>query len=222
MRCVAENPSERFLTLADFKDAILSDDFESSKIYKKDKSAPKNFRKIYLAICAAVAALILFLLVVLKNIGADYPADSLKPWEIPADVYSKIKSGGFRSGAFFIEDIKTWKAEKMALLKVCEDNYKEAKILSEKSEAQVLAEVEEHLENLLREDPDLVSYSDEKRFREYRESEIKMALFNWRLARSNLADELENLKSLREDLSGERAYKEYVEGIYKNYLRSIE
>lgn len=112
--------------------------------------------------------------------------------------------------------MRTWKEQKKSLLEVCESNYNRAKILSEKSEAMVLEELEKRFEKQRREEPDSVLYSDEGRFKEYKEGEMKMALFNWRLARSGLADELEILKNLRRDLEGEGAYRKSRRRFIKN------
>ena len=222
LRCVAENPSERFVTLQAFKDAVFSEDFESSKIYGAAKPESGNSRKIYFALSAALALFLIF--AAAKFAPRFWPtfAESAEGYEIPGEIYSKIRAEGFSSGGFFIEDMRTWKEQKKSLLEVCESNYKRAKILSEKSEAMVLEELEKRLEKQRREEPDSVLYSDEVRFKEYKEGEIKMALFNWRLARGGLAGELENLKSLRSDLEGEGAYRKYAAQIYKKYLDSLE
>ena len=208
LRCAAENPAERFLTLEAFKEAVFSKDFESSKIYSVRK--PKGIKKIYIAL----VALFVFSFAAFK-ISKNTGDNSIR-YEIPEEIYSKIKSEGFNQGAFFIEDIQTWKAQKQSVLEVCEDNLKKSQALAKKSEKQVLKEVEERLAN------DPLYAPDADKYTEYRKIEIKSALFDWRLARSGLADELENVRNLREAVKGEKLYREYATQSYKKYLDSLK
>ena len=108
----------------------------------------------------------------------------------------------------------------MSVLKVCQDNFIQSKALAEKTKEQVLADVEKRIADFCKTDQLFAPNSDE--FKEYREKEIEMALYAWRLARSSLAGELETIRDLKDSLRGENAYREYVAHEYKNYLDSLK
>lgn len=100
LRCVAENPSERFVTLQAFKDAVFSEDFESSKIYGAAKPESGNSKKIYFALAAALAIFLLFAAAKFAPRVCPTFAESAEGYEISGEIYSKIRAEGFSSGGF--------------------------------------------------------------------------------------------------------------------------
>ena len=218
LRCVSENPSERFVTLEAFKQAVFSENFESSKSYGIGKKGGGNSRKISIAVVAVIALLGVFLAAKYAIFHRATPPEDMVA--VSDELYSKIKANGFQSGVFFIEDMQTWKRQRMSVLKVCQDNFIQSKALAEKTKEQVLADVEKRIADFCKTYQLFAPNSDE--FKEYREKEIEMALYAWRLARSSLADELETIRNLKDALRGENAYREYVAHEYKNYLDSLK
>lgn len=83
-----------------FKDAVFSEDFESSKIYGAAKPESKISKKIHFALAAALAIFLLFASA--KFAPRVWPSleERAKGSEIPSEIYSKIRAEGFSSGGF--------------------------------------------------------------------------------------------------------------------------
>ena len=230
LRAVSESSGDRYVTLQDFKKAVFSEDFESSKIYNPP-AGRKFFSRKRFYIPAALAAVFAILLFAkffggispsgLSSSGGSMGPDS-STYEIPDEIYLKIKSDGFHSGEFFIDDIESWKQAKLSVLLVLRENYAKSKALSEMTREQVVSMVDEDLLRRKESEPDLPIYGDKERFEAFRASEVEMVLFSWKLARDGLADELETLNEFEDALKNDSQYRKYVSETYKKYLEGLK
>lgn len=143
-------------------------------------------------------------------------------YKIPNEIYLKIKDSGFHSGAFFIEDIKTWKNAKRSILKVWSQNLEKSKAVAEQTEEQVIAKANEKFFKEREELSNSLIHVNEKKLNEMRDGEIKMALFEWRNARERLSDELAGMEELKDAVERDDQYRRYVSEAYENYLKSLK
>lgn len=226
LRAVSENPGDRYVSLQAFKDAVLSEDFESSKVYSTVDRQKNNPRKIFfsLGICILLSLALLTIFKIFLGEDAPHSLSQIKPaaYEIPNDIYINIKENGFHDGNFFIDDIKTWKDRKRSVLKAWSEDFEKSKLLAQKTEEQVLAAAEASFMEEKMELLDSFPHTDKKRLEEIRAGEIKLALFEWQNARKNLADEQAGLEELKDAIDSDDQYKKYVSGEYKNYLKRLK
>ena len=225
LRAVSENPADRYVSLKAFKEAVFSDDFESSKIYSAPPKAKINSRKTFFALglCAVcLAAVLLAGKFRTEKIPNNASYANRAEYKIPNEIYLKIKDSGFHSGAFFIEDIKTWKNAKRSILKVWSQNLEKSKAVAEQTEEQVIAKANEKFFKEREELSNSLIHVNEKKLNEMRDGEIKMALFEWRNARERLSDELAGMEELKDAVERDDQYRRYVSEAYENYLKSLK
>ena len=226
LRAVSENPGDRYVSLQAFKEAVLSENFESSKVYSTVDRQKNNPRKIFfsLGICVLLSLALLTIFKIFLGEDAPHSLSQIKPaaYEIPNDIYINIKENGFHDGNFFIDDIKTWKDRKRSVLKAWSEDFEKSKLLAQKTEEQVLAAAEASFMEEKMELLDSFPHTDKKRLEEIRAGEIKLALFEWQNARKNLADEQAGLEELKDAIDSDDQYKKYVSGEYKNYLKRLK
>lgn len=226
LRAVSENPGERYVSLQAFKEAVLSENFESSKVYSTVDRQKNNPRKIFfsLGICVLLSLALLTIFKIFLGEDAPHSLSQIKlaAYEIPNDIYINIKENGFHDGNFFIDDIKTWKDRKRSVLKAWSEDFEKSKLLAQKTEEQVLAAAEASFMEEKMELLDSFPHTDKKRLEEIRAGEIKLALFEWQNARKNLADEQAGLEELKDAIDSDDQYKKYVSGEYKNYLKRLK
>ena len=226
LRAVSENPGDRYVSLQAFKEAVLSENFESSKVYNAVDRPKNNQRKIFfsIGICALFSLALLTIAGIFSGESVHDGVSQSKPseYEIPNDIYIKIKENGFQDGNFFIEDIYTWKDRKRSVLRAWNEDFEKSKLLARKTKEQVLAESEA---NFMKEKTELLDsfpQIDKKKLEEIRSGEIKLALFEWQNARENLADEQAELEELKDAIDSDEQYKQYVSGEYKKYLKRLK
>ncbi len=226
LRAVSENPGDRYVSLQAFKDAVFSENFESSKVYNAVDRPKNNQRKIFfsIGICALFSLALLTIAGIFSGESVHDRVSQSKPseYEIPNDIYIKIKENGFQDGNFFIEDIYTWKDRKRSVLRAWNEDFEKSKLLAQKTKEQVLAESEA---NFIKEKTELLDsspHTDRKKLEEIRSGEIKLALFEWQNARENLADEQAELEELKDAIDSDEQYKQYVSGEYKKYLKRLK
>lgn len=226
LRAVSENPGDRYVSLQAFKEAVLSENFESSKVYSTVDRQKNNPRKIFfsLGICVLLSLALLTIFKIFLGEDVPHSLSQIKPvaYEIPNDIYINIKENGFHDGNFFIDDIKTWKDRKRSVLKAWSEDFEKSKLLAQKTEEQVLAAAEANFMEEKMELLDSFPHTDKKRLEEIRAGEIKLALFEWQNARKNLADEQAGLEELKDAIDSDDQYKKYVSGEYKNYLKRLK
>lgn len=226
LRAVSENPGDRYVSLQAFKEAVLSENFESSKVYSTVDRQKNSPRKIFfsLGICVLLSLALLTIFKIFLGEDAPHSLSQIKPsaYEIPNDIYINIKENGFHDGNFFIDDIKTWKDRKRSVLKAWSEDFEKSKLLAQKTEEQVLAAAEASFMEEKMELLDSFPHTDKKRLEEIRAGEIKLALFEWQNARKNLADEQAGLEELKDAIDSDDQYKKYVSGEYKNYLKRLK
>lgn len=130
MRCIyralAQKPSDRFLRINDFKDAIFSSDFNSSKIEHHEespkKSSQKNLTKFatYAALILASSAIFLTTsrLFFANNNQKNFDSESLNASEqeaekMPSELFQKIKKDGLvdEETAQYIKSQDEWQKE---------------------------------------------------------------------------------------------------------------
>lgn len=226
LRAISENPADRYVSLKAFKDAVFSDDFESSKTYNAQPKSKINSKKTFFAIALCTVCLVVAFLLAGKfrtGISPDNVSYANRAeYKIPDEIYLKIKKNGFHSGGFFIEDINTWKAGKQSVLNEWSKNLEKSKALAEKTEEQVIAIANEKFLREWKESPESITHSGGEKLKEIRDGEIKLALFEWRNARMGLPDELTVLEELKDAVNGDEQYKQYVSEIYENYLKSLK
>ena len=209
-----------------FKEAVFSENFESSKVYNAVGRPKNNQRKIFfsIGICALFSLALLTIAGIFSGESVHDGVSQSKPseYEIPNDIYIKIKENGFQDGNFFIEDIYTWKDRKRSVLRAWNEDFEKSNLLAQKTKEQVLAESEA---NFMKEKTELLDsfpHIDKKKLEEIRADEIKLALFEWQNARENLADEQAELEELKDAIDSDEQYKQYVSGEYKKYLKRLK
>lgn len=188
LRAIAENPADRFVSLADFKAAVLSDDFERSRMFKTtaEKAARRKFfRKGVLASGIAAfagAAIAAAGVLAYVRVASGVPAAP----EVEDALFEKISADGLRdeSRGLYIDSREEWTKKRRAKIKLFRSSVDEQRALAAMTDEEISEK--EGSEMWLRRDVET--------------------------AREALPGNLEYLKRMESELADVSAYRAYVAG----------
>ncbi len=167
MRAIAENPSERFLTIQDFRNAIVSTDFSMSLNFVKSVDTPKkSFKSV---IYAGIATIGIAVVGILASVVSTYllsqkdanvqeievsstKSTATQKQELLSDEFFKtVSEKGFYNSAtkIKIDSFEDWKTKYFDNAKSYENEYLQKKELAEKTDAQIDIEIENEMQQTI-------------------------------------------------------------------------
>ncbi len=230
LRAIAENPSERYLTIRDFKNAVLSENFSSSLIANNGKSK-KTLGKKYLgafALCAAIFAGAFFCV---RQIyfGRAAP-EHVGAFEMDGQVFNNISKNGFSDEELGVKIMShaQWLEHNKNIYGQFKSDYESARELSKKTKGEIAAEVRkkysEDFDRLFSEitapaerEIGLKKYLEAKR--EWIARDIESEIKNVSRAKDGLGDSLESMSLISERMENPALYKQYVFESYERYQK---
>ncbi|MBQ6534671.1 MAG: serine/threonine protein kinase [Opitutales bacterium] len=246
MRAVAENPADRFLTIADFKNALLSEDFDSSREYAGGESpaseaAPKRRRRgaFFYALAAAAVGAAVFEIYQTRRDPAPAPQYSEEiRFRVPEEIFERISEEGFsdKSVPARIKSRAQWLESQKETLDVAKENLAKEKKLAAMTAADIddamrkkyakefsrweTLEKELNQKGAARRE---IEASKERCFapvRDFLDNDIASMKLRVSLAPDRIASEIETIKIFTGFLENPKYYREYVEREYEKYLES--
>lgn len=186
LRAIAENPADRFVTLADFKAAVLSDDFESSRAFRTtaEKTARRKFFRAGALASAVAAALGAGAVLAGTQVYYSLAYPSAEPPAVADAVFEKISAEGLRdeTRGIYVYSRAAWRESRREML----ENTK--KIIAEQLALARLSD-------------------DEIRARAANDRSLP---YNVRSARESLVNLREVLAYNERELADDSAYRDYV------------
>ena len=186
LRAIAENPADRFVSLADFKAAVLSDDFERSRTFRttEEKAAQRKiFRKgVSASGIAAFAGAAIAAAGVLAYMRAAFGVPAMP--EVEDALFEKIAADGFcdEASGLYIDSREAWTEKRRAQIKLFRGTVDEQRSLAAMTEEEIATE--EKTEMWIRRDVET--------------------------AREALPSNLAYLKRMESELTDDSAYRAYV------------
>lgn len=184
LRAIAENPADRFVTLADFKAAALSDDFESSRAFRTtaEKTARRKFFRAGALASAVAAALGAGAVLAGTQVYYSLAYPSAEPPAVADAVFEKISAEGLRdeTRGIYVYSRAAWRERHREIL--------------------------ERLKKKFAEDLALARLSDD----EIRAADDRSLPLLVKIAREGLANLGETVARMERELADDSAYRDYV------------
>lgn len=187
LRAIAENPADRFVTLADFKAAVLSDDFESSRAFRTtaEKTARRKFFRAGALASAVAAALGAGAVLAGTRIYYALAYPSAEPPAVADSVFAKVSAEGLRDEArgIYVDSRAAWRERRREILEDLKKDFAEDLALARLSEDEIRA----------------------------RASGDRNLPHHVKIARERLANLGETVARMERELADDSAYRAYVE-----------
>ncbi|MGN0834949.1 MAG: hypothetical protein ACI4QA_03865 [Candidatus Spyradosoma sp.] len=143
LRAIAENPADRFVTLADFRNAALSDDFESSRTFRTtaEKTARRRFFRAGALASAVAAALGAGAVLAGTRIYYSLAYPSYEPPAVADALFGKISAEGLRDEerGVYIDDREAWRKGRREFLEGLKKDFARDLALARLSEEEIRA-----------------------------------------------------------------------------------
>lgn len=186
LRAIAENPADRFVTLADFKAAALSDDFESSRAFRTtaEKTARRKFFRAGALASAVAAALGAGAVLAGTRVYYSLAYPSAKPPAVADAVFEKISAEGLRdeTRGIYVDSRAAWRESRREMLENTKKIIAEQLALARLSDDEIRA----------------------------RAADDRSLPYNVRSARESLVNLREVLAYNERELANDSAYRDYV------------
>ena len=187
LRAIAENPADRFVTLADFKAAVLSDDFESSRAFRTtaEKTARRKFFRAGALASAVAAALGAGAVLAGTRIYYALAYPSAEPPAVADAVFAKVSAEGLRDEVrgIYVDSRAAWRERRREILEDLKKDFAEDLALARLSEDEIRA----------------------------RASGDRNLPHHVKIARERLANLSETVARMERELADDSAYRAYVE-----------
>ncbi len=187
LRAIAENPADRFVTLADFKAAVLSDDFESSRAFRTtaEKTARRKFFRAGALASAVAAALGAGAVLAGTRIYYALAYPSAEPPAVADAVFAKVSAEGLRDEVrgIYVDSRAAWRERRREILEDLKKDFAEDLALARLSEDEIRA----------------------------RASGDRNLPHHVKIARERLANLGETVARMERELADDSAYRAYVE-----------
>lgn len=187
LRAIAENPADRFVTLADFKAAVLSDDFESSRAFRTtaEKTARRKFFRTGALASAVAAALGAGAVLAGTRIYYALAYPSAEPPAVADAVFAKVSAEGLRDEVrgIYVDSRAAWRERRREILEDLKKDFAEDLALARLSEDEIRA----------------------------RASGDRNLPHHVKIARERLANLGETVARMERELADDSAYRAYVE-----------
>lgn len=234
MRAIAENSTERFLTLQDFRNAIVSEDFSSSINFEQSEDVSKgNNAKLYAALAALAAAAGGTLLYTSQSDIENSLPTQIQEIAFDEQLFKQIYDFGFSDKAtkISIDSYSNWLKQKQQLIADFEKELKQAKKTSNKTSEQIVAEVNKKYQKEFDEkfgnmygNSNSADYKKGlrgylKANKKWIDEEIQSQLDSVEHLNSNQADLIENIAELNSQIKNPEIYKRYVISEYSRYKK---
>lgn len=143
LRAIAENPAERFLTIADFRNAVFSEDFSSSLIALGGGRVKRVKSGYFAALTADIAVLAGVFFCVRQYHRPTVPPAPASAFDVGGRLFARISESGFSGeevGAKIMSH-NQWLERNRGIFSQLKEDYENAKKLSLKTEDEIVAEV---------------------------------------------------------------------------------
>ena len=143
LRAIAENPAERYLTIADFRNAVFSEDFSSSLIAFGGGRAKRVKGGYFAALAAGITVLTGVFFCVRHFYSAGVPPAQASAFDVGGRLFARISESGFSDeevGAKIMSH-NQWLERNRDIFSQLKEDYENAKKLSAKTEDEIVAEV---------------------------------------------------------------------------------
>ena len=157
MRAIAENPTERFLTIQDFRNAIASTDFSSSLNFATPTKKPNKSLKttLYTSIaigCVLIGSISMYF--TLQNTTKQVSIENQSTYQpvkkaiFSEEFFKEVSQNGFSNSItkIKIQSFEEWKKSHFDNVQSYKEQFLQQKELAEKSDAQINIEAEKAMQ----------------------------------------------------------------------------